>query len=135
MGRFTKVLKLSNGARLATMLLALWKLFKHPDTPWAPKLVAIAVLAYAVSPIDLIPDFIPVLGLLDDIVLLPLGVALVVKLTPAPLWQARLAEAEAGADKLPHLVWGAVAVVLVWLLLLGGLGWWLWTKVNTGSVT
>ncbi len=137
MGPPTKVLKLSNGARLATMLLALWKLFKHPDTPWAPKLVAIAVLAYAVSPIDLIPDFIPVLGLLDDIVLLPLGVALVVKLTPTPLWQARLAEAEAesGAGKLPHLVWGAVAVVLIWLLMVGGFSWWLWMKVATRSAT
>ena len=133
MGPPTKVLKLSNGARLATMLLALWKLFKHPDTPLAPKLVAIAVLAYAVSPIDLIPDFIPVLGLLDDIILLPLGVALAVRLTPAHLWQARLAEAEAGADNLPRLLWGAVVVALVWLLLLGGLGWWMWSLWNSAG--
>ena len=133
MPRFTKLLKFTNGARLATMLLALWKLFKHPDTPWAPKLVAIAVLAYAVSPIDLIPDFIPVLGMLDDLLLIPLGVALVVKLTPAHLWQARLAEAEAGADKLPHLVWGAVAIVLLWLLLLAGFGWWLWSVLTSSG--
>ncbi len=133
MPRFTKLLKLANGARLATMLLALWKLFKHPDTPWAPKLVAIAVLAYAVSPIDLIPDFIPVLGMLDDLLLIPLGVALAVKLTPAHLWQARLAEAEAGADKLPHLVWGAVAIVLLWLLLLAGFGWWLWSVLTSSG--
>ena len=135
MPRFTKLLKFANGARQATMLLALLKLFKHPDTPWAPKLVAIAVLAYALSPIDLIPDFIPVLGMLDDLLLIPLGVALAVKLTPAHMWQARLAEAEAGADKLPHLVWGAVAVVLLWLLLLGGLGWWWWSVwASSGSV-
>ncbi len=133
MPRFTKLLKFANGARLATMLLALWKLFKHPDTPWAPKLVAIAVLAYAVSPIDLIPDFIPVLGMLDDLLLIPLGVALAVKLTPAHLWQARLAEAEAGADKLPHLVWGAVAIVLLWLLLLAGFGWWLWSVLTSSG--
>ena len=133
MPRFTKLLKFTNGARLATMLLALWKLFKHPDTPWAPKLVAIAVLAYAVSPIDLIPDFIPVLGMLDDLLLIPLGVALAVKLTPAHLWQARLAEAEAGADKLPHLVWGAVAIVLLWLLLLAGFGWWLWSVLTSSG--
>ena len=133
MPRFTKLLKFANGARLATMLLALWKLFKHPDTPWAPKLVAIAVLAYAVSPIDLIPDFIPVLGMLDDLLLIPLGVALAVKLTPAHLWQARLAEAQAGADKLPHLVWGAVAIVLLWLLLLAGFGWWLWSVLTSAG--
>ncbi len=133
MPRFTKLLKFANGARLATMLLALWKLFKHPDTPWAPKLVAIAVLAYAVSPIDLIPDFIPVLGMLDDLLLIPLGVALAVKLTPAHMWQARLAEAEAGADKLPHLVWGAVAIVLLWLLLLAGFGWWLWSVLTSSG--
>ena len=129
MGQFTNLFKYANRARLATLLLALWKLFKHPDTPLAPKLVAIAVLAYAVSPIDLIPDFIPVLGLLDDIVLLPIGVALAVRLTPAHLWRARLAEAELGAEKLPRLWWGAVAIVLLWLLMLGGLGWWLWTAM------
>lgn len=134
MTRFKRLLKVANGARLATMLLALWKLFKHPDTPRAPKLVAIAVLAYALSPIDLIPDFIPVLGLLDDLLLVPLGVALVVRLTPAHLWQARLAEAEAGADKLPRLVWGAVAIVALWLLMLGAFGWWLWTVLaSSGS--
>ena len=118
---------------LRVQLLALWKLFKHPDTPLAPKLVAIAVLAYAVSPIDLIPDFIPVLGLLDDIILLPLGVALAVRLTPPHLWQARLAEAEAGADNLPRLLWGAVVVALVWLLLLGGFGWWMWSLWNSAG--
>ena len=136
MTRFKSLLKVANRARLATMLLALWRLFKHPDTPRAPKLVAIAVLAYALSPIDLIPDFIPVLGLLDDLLLVPLGVALVIKLTPPHLWQARWAEAEAGADKLPHLVWGAVLVVALWLLMLGGFGWWLWTFLaSSGSTT
>lgn len=116
----------ANRARLAVYLLALWKLFKHPDTPRAPKWIALAVLAYAVSPIDLIPDFIPVLGLLDDLILLPLGIALAVKLTPDALWQARLAEAEASKDKLPKMVWGAVLIVAVWLLAMGALGWWAW---------
>ena len=135
MTRFKKLLKVANGARLATMLLALWKLFKHPDTPRVPKLVAIAVLAYALSPIDLIPDFIPVLGLLDDLLLVPLGVALVVRLTPGHLWQARLAEAEAGAGKLPRLVWGAVAIAALWLLMLGGFVWWLWTVLASSGST
>ena len=126
MSRVTPLLSHLAVPRLATMLLALWKLFKHPDTPWAPKLVAMAVLAYALSPIDLIPDFIPLIGMLDDIVLVPLGVALAIRLTPTHLWQARVAEAEASAVRLPALIWGAVLVVLIWLVLLGGLVWWLW---------
>jgi uncharacterized membrane protein YkvA (DUF1232 family) len=117
-------------ARLGTYLIALWKLFKHPETPRAVRWIAVAVLAYAVSPIDLIPDFIPVLGLLDDIVILPLGIALVMRLTPKPLWQARLAEAEAGADKLPRLVWGAVAIVALWLVVVALFVAWLVTVVG-----
>lgn len=124
--KITRLFGAANRARLAVYLLALWKLFKHPDTPRAPKWIALAVLAYAVSPIDLIPDFIPVLGLLDELILLPLGIALAVRLTPEPLWRARLAEAEASQDKLPRMVWGAVLVIAVWLLVLGGLGWWAW---------
>ncbi|HEY6086983.1 MAG TPA: YkvA family protein [Burkholderiaceae bacterium] len=133
---FRKLIKLANGARLATTLLALWKLFKHPDTPWAPRLVSVAVLAYALSPIDLVPDFIPVLGLLDELVLIPMGLALAVRLTPPALWQARLAEAEAGAEKLPRLLWGAALIVMLWLLLLGALGVWLWSLLaGPGSVS
>ena len=126
MNKLTRIFRLANTARLRTMLIALWKLFKHPQTPRAPKVLAIAVLAYAVSPIDLIPDFIPVLGLLDDLILLPLGVALVVRLTPKPLWQACLREAEASKDKLPRLWWGAAGVLLLWAALIGlGAWWWL----------
>ena len=110
---------------LLTYLIALWKLFQHPQTPRAAKWVAIAVLAYAASPIDLIPDFIPVLGLLDDLILIPLGVALAVRLTPKDLWQARLIEAEAAAQKLPPLRWGALIVIAMWVVVLGLLWWWL----------
>lgn len=125
MSKFTRLFKLANAARLATYMIALWKLFKHPQTPRAAKLVAIAVIAYAVSPIDLIPDFIPLLGQLDELILLPLGVALVVKLTPPPLWEARLREAEASAERLPKMWWGAALIVVLWLLLFGLFVWWL----------
>lgn len=114
----------ANRARLAVYMLALWKLMKHPDTPRGPKLVALAVLLYALSPIDLIPDFIPVLGQLDDLVLVPLGIALAVKLTPPALWQARLREAEAEGGRAPRMAWGAVLIVAVWVLMFGGLLWW-----------
>ena len=115
----------ANKARLATRLLALWKLVRHRDTPRAPKLIALLVLAYALSPIDLIPDFIPVIGLLDDVILVPMGIALAVRLTPPHLWQARMAEAEASADKLPRLWGGVLLIALIWLLVLGLFAWWL----------
>ena len=116
----------ANRARLGICLLALWKLMRHPDTPRAPKLVALLVLGYALSPIDLIPDFIPVLGQLDELILLPLGVALAIRLTPEALWQARLREAEAAGGRAPRLFWGALLIVAIWLVCAGALGWWLW---------
>lgn len=129
-GPLRRLFGAANRARLGIYLLALWKLVRHPETPRAPKWIAIGVLAYALSPIDLIPDFIPVLGMLDELILLPLGIALAVKLTPQALWQARLAEAEAeGRRKLPKMLWGAVLVVTVWLLALGLLAWWLWPRL------
>jgi uncharacterized membrane protein YkvA (DUF1232 family) len=123
--KLVRLVRTANTARLAVWLIALWKLFKHPQTPRPAKFVALLVLGYALSPIDLIPDFIPVLGLLDDIVLIPLGVALAVRLTPKPLWEARLREAEASRDKLPRLWWGAALIVLVWLAIVGLLVGWL----------
>jgi uncharacterized membrane protein YkvA (DUF1232 family) len=120
-----RIVRHANKARLATRLLALWKLLRHRDTPRAPKLVALLVLAYALSPIDLIPDFIPVLGMLDDVILVPMGIALAVRLTPPHLWQARLAEAEASTDKLPRVWWGVALIVAIWVLLLGLFVWWL----------
>ena len=111
--------------RIRVYLLALWKLFRHPETPRAARWIAIAVIAYAVSPIDLIPDFIPVLGQLDDLILITLGIALAVRLTPKPLWEALLQEAERSAENLPPLVWGAVAVVVVWAILIA-LAIWAW---------
>ena len=134
MSRWGKLLRRANTARLATNLVALWKLFRHPETPLLAKVVAVAVLAYAVSPIDLIPDFIPVLGLLDDVILLPLGIALAVKLTPRHLWLARLAEAQTGADQLPRLLWGAAIVLLVWLAIVLLLAWWLVSLTVAGLV-
>ena len=126
------IVRHANKARLATRLLALWKLMRHPDTPRAPKLVALVTLAYALSPIDLIPDFIPVLGQLDDLVLVPMGIALAVRLTPPHLWQARMAEAAASTDKLPRVWWGVLLIVLTWLLVIGLFVWWLAALVSLG---
>ena len=124
MNKLTQQVRLAKPARLKVTLIALWRLFRHPQTPRAAKWLAIAVLAYAISPIDLIPDFIPVIGLLDDLILVPLGVAMVIKLTPQPLWQACLREAESSTEKLPRMRWGAAVIVLVWALAFGLFVWW-----------
>ena len=123
MSLFGKAGRVTGTNRLATYLIALWKLTRHPEAPRGAKWVAWGVLAYALSPIDLIPDFIPVLGQLDDLILIPLGVTLVVKLVTKPLWETCLREAEVRADKLPNLWWGALLIVLVWALMLGLFVW------------
>jgi uncharacterized membrane protein YkvA (DUF1232 family) len=61
---------------------ALYLCSRHPNTPWRAKLCALVIVAYALSPIDLIPDFIPVIGYLDDLVLIPLGVAFLIRMMP-----------------------------------------------------
>lgn len=93
-------------------------------TPWYAKAIALAVVAYAVSPIDLIPDFVPVLGLVDDLILLPLGIMLAVRLVPDSLFE----EFRQNADNRLRVRSSAVvpaAIVALWLLLAGLFLWWL----------
>lgn len=78
------------------------------------RLLALAVAAYALSPVDLVPDFIPVLGYLDDLVLLPLGILLVIRLMPAEVLADSRARAASTAAR-PTSTAAAVAIVLVWL--------------------
>ncbi len=68
--------------RLKTEVRALSLAARHPQTPWGAKLLVAALVAYALSPIDLIPDFVPVLGYLDDLLLIPLGIVLAIKMVP-----------------------------------------------------
>lgn len=97
----------------------LWFCSRHPDTPLAAKLLAGFVVGYALSPIDLIPDFIPVLGLLDDLVLVPLGIALALRLVPAPVMvEARERAAIRGERSRRHVWLGAAMVLAIWLALL-----------------
>lgn len=105
---------------LKRQIILLWLCCRQADMPWPAKLVGIAVVLYAISPVDLIPDFIPLLGLLDDLLLLPLGIALAVRLTPAELIQRCRPQAERMADTRVggRGRWVAAAIiVLVWVLL------------------
>jgi uncharacterized membrane protein YkvA (DUF1232 family) len=105
--------------------LALWIAARDPRTPWAAKAFCAAVAAYALSPIDLIPDAIPVLGLLDEAILLPLAILLAVRLIPAPLMAEFREEAARRAER-PVNRGGAAAVVLLWLAGVALLAWLLW---------
>ena len=93
--------------------------------PWYAKAVALAVAAYALSPIDLIPDFIPVLGYLDDLIIVPLGILLVVKLIPAELMAEFRAEATR-REGAPRSVIAALVIVTIWISAAVLLLWWLW---------
>jgi uncharacterized membrane protein YkvA (DUF1232 family) len=106
---------------------ALWLAARDRRTPWTARALALAIAAYALSPIDLIPDFIPVLGLLDEAVLLPLAILLVIRLIPRPL-MAEFRATAAAAEARPTSRAGAAFVVLVWLLVAALLLWWLWPE-------
>jgi uncharacterized membrane protein YkvA (DUF1232 family) len=95
---------------------ALYLAARDPRVPWLAKAVAILVAGYALSPIDLIPDFIPVLGYLDDLIIVPLGIWIAVRLIPPELLAEHRASA-AAADSRPISKAGAVAIVTIWILL------------------
>jgi uncharacterized membrane protein YkvA (DUF1232 family) len=103
--------------RLKYELLALYGASRDARTPWYAKLVVGMVLAYALSPIDLIPDCIPVLGYLDDLILVPAGIRLAIRLIPEEVLAEHRARAGEGV-RLPHSRMAAVVIVLCWLLIL-----------------
>ena len=105
--------------QLKTDLPAVFLALKRKETPWTVKLLAGLTIGYALSPIDLIPDFIPVLGYLDDLILLPALVALTIRLIPADVLAACRAEAEGiWQDGKPKRWYYAIPIVLLWLLIL-----------------
>lgn len=95
--------------------LALYLACRDPRTPWYAKVLAAAVVAYALSPIDLIPDFVPVVGYLDDAILIPIGILLAVRLIPAPVMQECRARAGAVIER-PTSRAAAAVIVGIWLL-------------------
>jgi len=101
---------------LKRLALTVYFAARDPRTPLPVRMLAVCVAAYAFSPIDLIPDFIPVLGYLDDLVLIPLGVALVVKLVPTEVMQSAQARAAEAVERPTSRV-AAVCIVVIWLAL------------------
>ena len=105
--------------KLKTDLPAVFLALKRKETPWTAKALAAMTIGYALSPIDLIPDFIPLLGYLDDLILLPALVALTIRLIPAEVLASCRAEAEGlWKDGKPKRWYYAIPIVLFWLLIL-----------------
>lgn len=93
----------------------IWLCARDPALGWGPRLFAIAIAGYALSPIDLVPDFIPILGLLDDALLVPLGIWLFCRMVPDEIYARNRAMAEAASDR-PVSKAGAVAVIVIWTM-------------------
>ncbi len=104
--------------RLKTETFALYLVARHPGTPWYAKLFVAGIVAYAFSPIDLIPDFVPVLGYLDDLILIPIGIALAIKMVPPSVLaecRARAQETISNGKRVSRVA-GAV-IVAIWVAL------------------
>ena len=112
--------------RIRTEAHAVWLAARDPRTPLAAKLVGLLVAAYALSPIDLIPDFIPVIGLLDDAVLIPLGIWLFERLVPAELMREHRARAAILAER-PVSWLGLAIIVAIW----AAAAWLVWSIFAT----
>lgn len=102
--------------------LTLWFACRHPDMPLVPRILALLVVAYFMSPIDLIPDFIPVLGYVDDLIIVPLGVWLVLSLIPKEIMAEYRAVADEAATR-PRSNAAAITIVAIWILGAATLGW------------
>ncbi len=98
-------------------VITLWFALKHPLTPWHARALAAVLTAYALSPIDLIPDFIPILGYLDDLIIVPVGVWLLLRMVPTQV----LTDSKDQADEWfrqdktkPMSLWGLIIILLIW---------------------
>lgn len=104
-------------------VVALWIAAGDPRTPLSAKLVAGAVAAYALSPIDLIPDFIPVLGYVDDLLIVPLGILIAIRLIPEALMTDFRRQA-LERDGKPRSIAAASAIIVIWLVSVAALAYW-----------
>ena len=104
---------------------SLWIAARDPRTPWYAKVAAAAVTAYALSPIDLIPDFVPVLGYLDDLIIVPFGILLAVRFVPDRLMREFRQEA-VRRESLPTSYVGATIIAAIWIVILVVSAWFFW---------
>ena len=116
---------------LKNELRALYLAYQDPRVPWYAKLVVACVVAYALSPIDLIPDPIPVLGYLDDLILIPLGIKLALKMIPAQVMADCRMQAQTNMTNEQHKGWiAAVVVVSIWILVGIAIALWIFPRLR-----
>lgn len=115
--RIIKQLK-AKAQQLKTETYALYLAYRHPQVPWYAKVFAACVVGYLISPIDLIPDFIPVLGYLDDLILVPLGITLALKMIPKTVWDECRQEAQKTINQDMPRNWTAAGfIIAIWILM------------------
>jgi uncharacterized membrane protein YkvA (DUF1232 family) len=105
-------------SRLEAETYALYLAARHPGTPWYAKLLVAAIVAYALSPIDLIPDFVPIVGYLDDLILIPLGIALAIRMIPSSILEecrARSRETLVSGKSVSRIA--GIVIVAIWIAL------------------
>ena len=112
--------------RMKRDTLALYLASRDPRVPWHAKTMAMVTAAYALSPIDLIPDFIPVLGYLDELIILPLFIYVTIRLIPPNIMVELRAQADQRlSENRPRSMTGAVVIILIWLFIAALVIWWL----------
>ena len=114
---------------------ALYLASRDPRVPILAKVVIGLVVAYALSPIDLIPDFIPLIGYLDDLILLPLGIWLSIRLIPQEVWRECQVLAAEQMSELPRNRRAALVIALIWFLAIVGFMLWLWPHICASKST
>jgi uncharacterized membrane protein YkvA (DUF1232 family) len=119
--------------KLRSEIWILYRASTDPDTPWFAKVFILLVIAYALSPIDLIPDFVPVIGYLDDLILIPLGIYLGSKMIPPEVLNKYRKETERPAKETTKLgLVGAILILFSWLFLIALLIYWVRNLMETG---
>lgn len=105
--------------QLKKQITVVYLAYMHKDIKWYTKAFLLLILVYALSPIDLIPDFVPILGYLDDIILIPLGIVLAMKMIPKKIWEECRQQAENGVniDKRYKRI-GAILIILIWAIVI-----------------
>jgi uncharacterized membrane protein YkvA (DUF1232 family) len=116
--------------------VTLWFAKNHPHTPWAAKALGVVVVAYSLSPIDLIPDFIPIIGYLDDLVLLPVLIWLTVRMLPSDVLTECRHKAEQwmeASHAKPLSIGGAVVIILIWILVVTATAYWFYPALTSSK--
>ncbi len=106
----------SRARQLKVEVYALYLAYRDPRVPWYARVFSACVVAYALSPIDLIPDFIPILGYLDDLLIVPLGIVIALKMIPPQVMAESRIKSQDMVDKNPTSLWGALVIIAIWVL-------------------